>query len=84
MWMLHCDKVSRYVSDSMDRDLSLWQRLGVRMHLLMCSHCTRFEEQLQLIRRMSRKEVDDYPREQLDESVKNTIKKLLKKKNSPK
>ena len=81
MWMLHCDKVSKYVSDSMDRKLSIWQRLGVRMHLLMCGHCARFTQQLLLIRRLSRKEVDDYPQQPLDEAVKNNIKNLLKKKN---
>ena len=83
MWMLHCDKVTKHVSDSMDRDLSLWQRLGVRMHLLMCKHCAQFAKQLQLIRKMSRKGVDDYPQEQLDESVKNNIKKLLEDKRQP-
>lgn len=82
MWMLHCDKVSKYVSDSMDRDLSFWQKMGVRMHVLMCSHCARFTEQLHLIRKLSRSGVDSCPQEKLDESVKERIKKHLAKESS--
>ena len=80
MWMLHCDKVSKYVSDSMDRELSFWQKIGVRMHLFMCSHCARVTKQLQLIRRMSRSDENSFPQHQLEQSVKNKIKKELHKK----
>lgn len=82
MWMLHCDKVSKYISDSMDRKLTFWQRAGVRMHLMMCKHCARFERQLKVIRKESRKDVESYPQERLDESVKENIKQLLKDKDS--
>jgi predicted anti-sigma-YlaC factor YlaD len=79
MWMLHCDMVSKYVSDSMDRKLSLGQKIGVRMHLFMCSHCARVAKQLQLIRRMSRTEETSCPQHQLDDSVKKEIKEQLRK-----
>lgn len=77
MWMFHCDKVSKYVSDSMDRDLSFWQKAGVRMHLVMCRHCARVTKQLHLIRRMSRSGENNCPQHQLDESVKKRINKQL-------
>jgi hypothetical protein len=38
----------------MDRRLSLWQRIHVQMHLLMCRFCTRFLKQTQFLRRMAR------------------------------
>jgi hypothetical protein len=34
----------------MDRPLSLVQRIGVRIHLLICKLCSRYEQQLYLIR----------------------------------
>ncbi|MFT5697961.1 MAG: hypothetical protein ACI8ZB_000815 [Desulforhopalus sp.] len=82
MWMLHCDKVSKYVSESMDRNLSFGQRLGVRFHLLMCSHCARFAKQLHLIRSLVRSEGHNYPQHSLREDVKNNIKKRLQEKKN--
>ncbi len=49
-----CKEVTRMVSDSMDRDLPLIQRMRMRMHLLMCKYCSRFEKQLALLRKASR------------------------------
>ena len=82
MWMLHCDKVSKHISDSMDKKLTLWQRAGVRIHLMMCSHCARFSRQLQRVRQMSRDGAENYPKEKLDESVKEDIKQLLRENSS--
>lgn len=45
-----CKEVHRLVSEAMDRDLSLTERLRVRMHLLICVACTRFERQMALLR----------------------------------
>jgi hypothetical protein len=38
----------------MDRRLPLFERLLVRIHLLMCKYCHRFEQQLLHIRALSR------------------------------
>ncbi|MFT5729913.1 MAG: hypothetical protein ACI8PB_004086 [Desulforhopalus sp.] len=77
MWMLHCDKVSKFVSESMDRELSLFERVGVRVHLLMCRHCARFARQLEHMRSAIRKESNNYPRLKLDEDAKMKMKKRL-------
>ncbi len=57
-WMMNCRKVSRMVSDSMDRKLSLYQRLGIRMHLLMCRYCYRYYKQLFFLRKVIQKTTD--------------------------
>jgi hypothetical protein len=48
--MLSCKDVTRLLSDSMDRSLPIGKRIGVRLHLLICKFCARYERQLHLIR----------------------------------
>ena len=48
--MLSCKEAAWLISESMDRDLTFMQRLGIRAHLLMCKHCTRYRRQLLFIR----------------------------------
>ena len=52
--MLNCKEVTRLVSESLDRKLPFHQRLGIRMHLLMCKLCSRYERQLMFLRKASR------------------------------
>lgn len=65
----------------MDRELSFWRKMGVRMHLLMCHHCARFAKQLQQIRKLSRKGGSCCPQEKLDDSVKERMKQHLRNNN---
>lgn len=48
--MLSCKDVTHLISQSMDHSLPLGKRIGVRIHLLMCRFCERYERQLLLIR----------------------------------
>lgn len=48
--MLSCRDVTQLISESMDRSLPLGKRIGMRVHLLMCKFCARYERQLLLIR----------------------------------
>ena len=41
------------VSESMDRELPFYQRVLLRMHLLMCKYCARCREQFEAIRAAS-------------------------------
>jgi hypothetical protein len=52
--MLSCKDVTKLVSESMDRSLPLGKRIGVRLHLLICKFCARYERQLLLIRETAR------------------------------
>ena len=52
--MLTCQDVSRLVSDSLDRRLTLRQRLQLRMHLLMCGLCSRFRRQMLFLKDAAR------------------------------
>lgn len=43
--MLACRDVSEKTSAMVDGELSSWERLELRMHLLMCVNCRRFVKQ---------------------------------------
>ena len=53
-WMFNCKKVTQMVSESLDRELPLHQRMGVRIHLLMCKFCSRYRKQLLILRKVIR------------------------------
>jgi hypothetical protein len=50
-WMFNCKKVTHLVSESLDRKLPLYQRMGMRIHLMMCKFCSRYQEQLLFLRK---------------------------------
>jgi hypothetical protein len=49
-WMFNCKDISKKVSESMDRSLTLHHRILIKMHLMMCKYCSRFRKQLLIIR----------------------------------
>ncbi|MGD1969648.1 MAG: hypothetical protein PVH74_16715 [Desulfobacterales bacterium] len=80
--MYNCKEVSEMVSESMDRALPFYQRVLMRLHLLMCKYCARYREQLETIRAASRyeqlhgKELDDS--QALSNDGKERLKEFLK------
>lgn len=48
--MKTCKDISELLSDSMDRPLTGRERWAVRIHLLMCRHCSRFGQHIQFLR----------------------------------
>ncbi|MBN1674569.1 MAG: zf-HC2 domain-containing protein [Kiritimatiellae bacterium] len=55
--MLSCKDVTRLVSEALDRDLPLHQRLGVRLHFLFCRVCALYKRQLLILRDLIRRAV---------------------------
>jgi len=49
-----CREVHRLVSEGMDRELSFVERTRVRLHLVVCTACTRFSGQMDLLRKAMR------------------------------
>ena len=80
-WMFNCKKVTRMVSDSLDHKLPLYQRFGIRIHLMMCKLCSRYKDQLLLMRKiigpkmMDKKETDLSIK--LSSKVRERIKRLM-------
>ncbi len=82
--MLSCKDVTQLISESMDHSLPLGKRIGVRLHLLMCKFCARYERQLLLIRETLRRIVateeksEGPPGEALSEEARERIRKSLR------
>ncbi|MHB8454571.1 MAG: zf-HC2 domain-containing protein [Acidiferrobacterales bacterium] len=53
--MLTCKEVSSLVSQSLDRQLSWYEHLQVRLHLFVCDACRRFARQMHFLRVVARR-----------------------------
>lgn len=51
--MLNCRQTSQLLSGSLDRSLSLREKLALRIHLLLCDACARFARQLRFLHRLA-------------------------------
>ncbi len=49
--MVSCKKVAQLASESLDRSLTLQERLSMRLHLLHCNFCSRYVRQLKFLNR---------------------------------
>ena len=82
--MLSCKDVTQLLSEAMDRSLPLGKRIGVRLHLLICKFCARYERQLLQIRETVRRLVETEETaggtlgEPLSEEAKTRIRKSLR------
>ncbi len=48
--MLNCDQVTRLCSDELERPLSAWERLSLKVHMMMCTGCANYRTQVNSIR----------------------------------
>ena len=49
---LTCEESSRLLSNELDRTLLGPERIALRLHLVLCRHCRRFERNLRIFRRL--------------------------------
>jgi hypothetical protein len=64
-WLLRtlptCQQTVETISQSMERPLSLQERMKVKLHLWICAWCQWYLEQLHLIRDTARAKADEPP-----------------------
>ena len=53
--MFSCKEVSVLVSAALDRRLTYWERLKVRLHLFICKACANFSKQMTVLRAATRR-----------------------------
>lgn len=52
--MLNCKATTRLVSEAQERQLSLREKMGLKVHLMMCSGCRNFSQQIPFLRQTMR------------------------------
>lgn len=73
-----CKDVAALVSQSLDTRLALRRRIGVRLHLLMCVYCRRYERELRWLRQALDRVRRDAAAGRLDESARKRIERELR------
>jgi len=53
--MLNCKQAAALMSQGMDKKLGTLQRVNLRFHLMMCSGCRNFSDQIMLLRKSCEK-----------------------------
>lgn len=53
--MLSCKEVTERATAYLERDLSWWERLQMRLHLAMCAACRQYLAQMATTRRLLRR-----------------------------
>lgn len=72
--MISCKQASQLTSQALDKKLSMWERLSLKLHLIICKNCQRFSQQIHklhvTIRSMGK---------QIEEDINITLPKETKK-----
>lgn len=53
--MLSCRQATELMSQEQDRPLSLAERLGLRLHVLICTGCSNYRRQMVVLRAACRR-----------------------------
>lgn len=53
--MLSCQQATELMSQEQDRQLSLAERFGLRLHVLMCAGCNNYRRQMDVLRAACRR-----------------------------
>ena len=64
----HCDQLAPVISESMDRRLGLREGLTLKLHLFICTHCSRYLRQLRLLKDVLRSKSQTLPDEDTPEA----------------
>jgi predicted anti-sigma-YlaC factor YlaD len=78
--MRTCKEISKLVSESLDRELPLRDRMAMRMHLMMCSLCRTYSHQMRQLRSVltTVSDVETPTEKTLSEEARRRIKQALK------
>ena len=73
--MITCDEASSLASKSLDTNLTLGEKMRLKMHLMACRFCRSFEKQILAIRSILRSKGKEMP----EDTEENTLSKEARK-----
>jgi hypothetical protein len=59
--MYSCAEVAKFIASDAYLSAGIFQKLGVRLHLMMCRHCSRYRDQLRALSARLRTDKDGPP-----------------------
>lgn len=77
--MIRCKEVATLLSSDLFASKSLLKRMEIRLHLMMCEHCSRLLKQLKGLRAAARRIAGSIDRELDQEAGKEMESRLLRK-----
>jgi hypothetical protein len=78
--MYTCKEVTQLVLEKHERRLSWRERLGIRIHYLICNACRRFGQQMEFLRRATRRYAEQHETEEQDVVLTPSAKKRIRDK----
>ncbi len=78
--MYTCKEATHLVLEKLERRLSWRERLGVRIHFMICDACARFEQQMQFLRKAARRYAERHQAEEQDTALTPGAKKRIRDK----
>ena len=52
--MMNCRDATRLMSEAQERPLSITERMSLKLHVIMCSGCQNFKDQMDTLRLITR------------------------------
>lgn len=77
MGMPTCQQVAQQLSREQDEPLATKRRMALRLHLLMCHHCRRYNRQLIWLRTSIRRALQQFHNAQLSDPARARIRHQL-------
>jgi hypothetical protein len=79
--MLKCKEVTALASEALERKLTWHERVGIRLHLMMCKLCSRYVRQLHVLhdasRHLAERSAEQEGGRQLSAAARERIRKRL-------
>ncbi|MFN3715899.1 MAG: zf-HC2 domain-containing protein [Thiobacillus sp.] len=79
-WVTTCKETTELASRAMDARLSFGERLALRIHLAICTNCSRFARQIEDMRKVLRMDATDDAGTGLSEAARQRIETELQNK----
>lgn len=76
-----CREATRLQSEALDHPLGLWKRIGLRIHLVLCTWCRRYGKQIGFLRSAAQRQEEhekSLPPQSLPSGARERIKRRLR------
>lgn len=77
--MYSCSDVAKWIASDEYKSAGFLRRLGIRLHLLLCKYCLRYQRQLEALAKGVRKRACELPPSAVESAKKRILDELCRK-----